>query len=357
MDRANYALASYLARIGRHVHLVGHRVAKDLTSLPCLTYQPVPKPLGSDFLGKWWLNAIGKAAARQQPARVLVNGGNCVVSDANWVHYVHAAYHPSVTGSVARRLKRAIEHRVYRRAERQALRQARVIIANSHRTRQDLIECLGIEEGKIHVVYYGIDPSLFQPVHPEERLTLRARYGWTDDRPVVLFIGALGDRRKGFDTVFQAWSQITSSCRWDGRLCVVGEGAERPLWEKRVVEAGLSDSIHFLGFRTDVPDLLRAADLLVAPTRYESYGLGVHEALCCGLPAIVSAAAGVAERYPQQLKDLLLPDPDDAAHLAHIIIGWREDYSTWQTRIKPLAESLRTWTWDDMAQAIWERIA
>ncbi|MDK2408772.1 glycosyltransferase [Aphanizomenon sp. PH219] len=54
--------------------------------------------------------------------------------------------------------------------------------------------------------------------------------------------------------------------------------------------------INFLGFRADVPNLLRAADCLVAPTRYEAYDLGVHEALCCGLPAIVSADAGVDER-------------------------------------------------------------
>ena len=52
----------------------------------------------------------------------------------------------------------------------------------------------------------------------------------------------------------------------------------------------------------DVPNLLRAADCLVAPTRYEAYGLGVHEALCCGLPGIVSADAGVAERYSPELQ-------------------------------------------------------
>ncbi len=67
-----------------------------------------------------------------------------------------------------------------------------------------------------------------------------------------------------------------------------------------------------VGFTNRVSDILAAADVLVSPVRYESYGLNVQEAICCGVPAIVSRAAGVAERYPTELSDLLLPDPNDA---------------------------------------------
>ena len=54
-----------------------------------------------------------------------------------------------------------------------------------------------------------------------------------------------------------------------------------------------------------MPTVFAACDLLIHPARYEAYGLAVHEALCRGLPALVSATAGVAERYPEDLGQLL----------------------------------------------------
>jgi glycosyltransferase involved in cell wall biosynthesis len=139
-------------------------------------------------------------------------------------------------------------------------------------------------------------------------------------------------------------------------LVVIGVGAELQQWQHRAAEAGISSRIHFLGFRSDVPDLLRAADCLVAATRYEAYGLGVHEALCCGLPAIVSATAGVAERYPSYLSDLLIPDPADATDLAARLRQWREASHHYSQLVGSLSEELRCYTWDDMARNILDRI-
>ena len=76
----------------------------------------------------------------------------------------------------------------------------------------------------------------------------------------------------------------------------------------------------------------------------------MHEALCCGLPAIVSASAGVAERYPADLADLLLADPDDADELADRLRHWRAGREAFAARVRPLSEALRARTWDDMAE-------
>ncbi|HEY6395781.1 MAG TPA: glycosyltransferase family 4 protein, partial [Candidatus Binataceae bacterium] len=99
-------------------------------------------------------------------------------------------------------------------------------------------------------------------------------------------------------------------------------------------------------------EVLAASDLLVSPVRYEGYGLNVHEALCRGVPAMVSASAGVAERYPSELGELLLPDPEDAGDLAKRILSWRTDICGWKLRVVPLANSLRQRTWEDMAHEI-----
>jgi glycosyltransferase involved in cell wall biosynthesis len=90
----------------------------------------------------------------------------------------------------------------------------------------------------------------------------------------------------------------------------------------------------------------------VSPVRYESYGLNVQEAICCGVPAIVSSNAGVAERYPVDLSDLLLPDPEDAEDLAARMIRWNSDIDGFKRRIGPMAGMLREHTLGAMANQI-----
>jgi glycosyltransferase involved in cell wall biosynthesis len=355
MDRANLALAIYLARHGHQVHAVAHRVDPELSSQPNVTFHRVSKPANSYFVSGPLLNRAGRRIGRQIAAeggRVVVNGGNCFFGDINWVHYVHAAYQPTGVHALARRLKTAYTHRLFLAAEARCLKAARIVIANSNRTKRDLIERVGIAPERIHTVYYGNDRNLFFPPSDGERIQIRERLEWSADRPVVMFIGALGDRRKGFDTLFSAWMRLCQTSSWDADLVVVGRGAELPAWQQRAVDSKMQNRIRFLGFRSDVPDLLRAADVLVAPTRYEAYGLGVQEAFCCGIPAIVSAGAGIAEQYPAGLQSLLLPDCEDAADLASRLLSWRANLSSLQSGSGLLGDRLRSRTWDEMAREI-----
>ena len=360
MDQANYALASFLARNGHPVELVGHRVAPDLAAFPGVSVRVVPRPLGSHFLGRGPLRRAGRHAGKNTRAaggHVVVNGGNCAFPDVNWVHYVHAAHDPHQTASRLRRLKACVERPMELRAERTAVRAARVVVCNSERTRRDVIEMLGVVPDRAVTVFYGTDPEQFRPAAPETRFGLRTRFGWPEVQPAVLFIGALSDRRKGFDTLFAAWQMLCGEVSWDAVLVVVGRAAELPVWEARAAAAGLTDRFRFLGFRADVPDLLQAADAIVHPARYEAYGLGVHEALCSGLPAIVSAAAGVAERYPPDLADLLLTDPESPAELAARLRHWRANMESLANRVRPLSERLRKYSWDDMGRDFLEACA
>lgn len=353
-DRANYALASYLAGRGAPVHLVAHAVADDLDQRT-LCCHIATRPLRSDLLGEPFLRTLGQRTARSLAAsapHVVANGGNCASPDINWVHYVHAAFDRPLVGSWSTRMRMRLSHRRWLAAERAALTGARLVIANSERTRADLIDKVGIAADKIRVVYYGIDAELFRPASEDERLETRRHLGWPGDRPVALFIGALGDTRKGFDTVFRAWETLRREKAVVPLLVTIGSGAMLTTWQRRVDAAGLSGDITFLGFRSDVPQLVRAADLLVAPTRYEAYGLGVHEALCCGLPAIVSAGAGVAERYPPELQTLLIGDPESPEELACRVRETLSGTARAGAALADLSARLRARTWNDMAAEI-----
>jgi glycosyltransferase involved in cell wall biosynthesis len=356
MDAANHALASYLARGGRETHVVAHRVAEDLAALPGIHLHPVPRPLNSHTLGFPLLDRAGRRTAASLAGRnpvVVANGGNCRAGNVAWLHYVHAAYAPTVAGRPLRRVLGAAARRAALRDERAVAGAARAVIANSRLTAGHAA-LLGAAPEAVHVAYYGADADRFRPPSDAERAEARWALGWTDARPVVAFVGALGDRRKGFDTLFAAWAALCADPAWDARLAVAGAGGELEAWRRRAAEAGLADRIAFLGFQQDVRRLLWAADALASPTRYEAYGLAVQEALCCGLPALVSAGAGVAERIPPSLRSLLIPDPDDAAELTARLRAWRGAMDAHRAAALALSAELRAWSWDDMARQIME---
>jgi glycosyltransferase involved in cell wall biosynthesis len=354
MDMPNFAVAQQLADCGVSVQLVAFRVADELRKHSNVRWFRVPKPLRSYSLGLPLLDHVGRRVARNclaRGGRVIVNGGNCQVGDVNWVHYVHAAYRAPAPASLVRRAQYALSHRLNVEQERSALLKARTIIANSERTRRDLTQRVGVDDSRIRTVYYGIDANRFSPPSDDRRRRLLEQFGFPD-RPQVAFVGALGDRRKGFDTLFAAWSTLCRDSRWDCDLVVVGRGAELPLWQKRAQAEGIQSRIRFLGFRSDVPDVLAACDALVAPTRYEAYGLGVQEALCTGLPALVSANAGVAERYPSALAELLLEAPEDPAALEASLRNWRAHHERLRGATLELSALLRQRTWRVMAENV-----
>ena len=360
MDMANFALARHLARARAGagqiaVHLVAHDVSPELAALPNVRVHAVPRPFGVHRFGEPILRATARRVQRSLAADGLctvANGGNADLADLNWVHYVHAAFEPVAVG-VSNRLKIAWKHRRYVAEERQALARARLVICDSNRTADDVVRLVGVARDRTRVVYYGIEQSAFGAVDAAEREASRRTLGLSPERRLALFVGALGDRRKGFDTLFGAWQALCRREEWDVDLVVAGAGAELEAWKARAARDLPEGRVRFLGFRRDMPAVFAACDVLIHPARYEAYGLGVHEALCRGLPAIVTATAGVAERYPADLSSLLLQDPESATELTARLSAWREDESI-AGRVAAFGARLRSRTWDHMAHEIAE---
>jgi glycosyltransferase involved in cell wall biosynthesis len=354
MDRANHALALYLAQHQRPVHLVAHRVSPEVAAARGVELHLVPRPLDAHLIGA---PLLARAAMRQARAlgpstHVLMNGGNGVIGSPTWIHYLHAAYAPDVAASVRTRLSSSAGRQYYLRREREAIVSAPLVICNSRRTAEDVARYYGLPASRLHVVYYGSDAQSFSPVTPAERRDARTALGVPDDRAVAVFIGALGDRRKGFDVLFDAWLSFAADPAWDVDLLVAGEGSEVAAWTSRAAQAGMADRIRFLGFRRDIATVLAAADVLVHPARYEAYGLGVHEAVCRGIPAIVTDVAGVTERLASTFQELIIPSPLAADAVVRALRTWRSDVDGWRRRAVTAGAALRSRTWDDMSAEI-----
>lgn len=354
MDMANLALASWLARhASGAVHVVAHDVDPELARMPRVHWTRAVRPLGMQMFGEPMLRSVAlrrAAALRSRGVHIIANGGNVDAGDVCWIHYVHAAHEPRGAG-IANRTKVARNHRRHLEEERRALAGARLVICNSHRTVADVMRAAAVPRDRVRLVYYGIDPSRFGPVTAEERRAARRALGVADERRLAVFAGALGDRRKGFDTLFKAWQEVCADPGWDVDLCAAGAGAELRAWRARAERELPRGRVRLAGFHRDMPALLAAADLMVHPARYEAYGLGVHEALCRGVPAIVSAHAGVAERYPEDLHPLLLSDPESVSELVDKLRAWRATGSL-AARVALFAGRLRARTWDHMAREI-----
>jgi glycosyltransferase involved in cell wall biosynthesis len=358
MDQLNLAFAQHLVDTGHQIHVVAYSIAASLLRHPLVTSHVVRKPFGSFLLGSALLSSRGKHIARLvkasvPEARVLTNGGICRWNDINWAHCVHCAWPCRDDGApLWFRIKNRFAKQLAMRTERRAFRSARVVIANSEKTRRDLCGHLGIDSKRVHTVHPGAEAS-WLPSTNSQRCVAKNRLGQPETRPVAVFVGALSfDNNKGFDTLWRAWQNLCKDRRWDAHLIVAGSGSGLVRWQTRVSASRWADRVTFLGFTEQVADLFAAADLLVSPVRYEAYGLNVQEAVCRGIPAIVSESAGIAELFPEEVRTMLLPDPESASMLVDRLWLWRSDIELWKSRFLVFGAALRKNGFGDMAQRL-----
>lgn len=117
----------------------------------------------------------------------------------------------------------------------------------------------------------------------------RLDLGLPEDEPVVLWTGRL-DPVKGFEQMLAAFAAL---CRErPARFVLAGDGAYRPVVERLVKDLGLSDRVLLLGQRTDVPSLLKMADVFLFCSRTEGLPNALLEAMAAGLPVIATDVPG-----------------------------------------------------------------
>ena len=182
-----------------------------------------------------------------------------------------------------------LRDRLYLSLDFRGIKKATRIIAVSQVTKDDLVQCLGIPEERISVVYEGIDHQLFKPT--SRRLV---------DYPYLLFVGN-EHPRKNFVGLLKAFNNLKSKRRFkDLKLVKVGEAGGlkfRKHTLQVINELNIPRDVVFTGYvaEEDLPAYYSGAECFILPSLYEGFGFPPLEAMACGCPVIVSNVASLPE--------------------------------------------------------------
>lgn len=278
--------------------------------------------------------------ARTVGADILRSGGGAHIS------YIRAARKwRGATAACAMRL--SPYHRVQMLIEQRAFRspRLRLAIAVAEVVRRDLIERFKLPLDQVATLYNGVDLERFRPPASDEAgRRIRHAFGVPDSVPMVMFVGN-GFARKGLPFMLEAWPMLESR-PW---LFVVGNDRARARYENRARALKLADRVRFLGPRDDVAELFHAADALALPSLFEPFGNAVLEAMASGLKVITSAAAGVSEILPDQLRPFTIQNPCDAREIARRLDALIEAPAALGAAARAAAES---YSWERYGESL-----
>lgn len=251
-------------------------------------------------------------------------------------------------------IRRRVWHRMMR--PKALARRSQAIIAVSEHTKHDLMNVYGVPEGKIHVVYSGVnDGSLASSRTKLDRPTRapgRSEFVQLRSLPArfILYLGTL-EPRKNVDSLVRAYSAIADRIEQD----LVIAGAPGWLMRKLVQAIDLSpvrERIHVLGF---VPEekkaaLYAAADVFVYPSLYEGFGFPPLEALLAGTPVITSFNSSLPEIVGPSTSSgqATLIDPYNVSELALVLQEVLREKPTVSEETK--AAIREQYSWDRAAQ-------
>ncbi len=228
------------------------------------------------------------------PELVIFSGG-CPVSDLAARREVMRSGIPFVVvvHCVAPDLARL--HAAYLPALPEIFKRAQAVIAVSNENLNLLRSLFGLPPDRGQVIYNGRPAEYFRPPDPSVRDRIRRELGIPADAVVCLTV-ARTDWVKGYQYQLKAMEHLKETAGWSRlHFLWVGGGTMQYLLRTQAARADVRDHITFLRDRSDVPDLLDAADMFVLPSEFEGMPLSILEAMAKGLPVIATAVSGIPE--------------------------------------------------------------
>jgi len=168
------------------------------------------------------------------------------------------------------------------------------VIVPSIYTNKILIKAAPDLAEKIVVIPNGVDTKIYRPLPEEERNIVREKYGITEDKICILYVGRI-EKHKGQIEILKTLSLLDKSLRRKTVLFLVGSGS----MERYVKKIAKEKEIHLLHRRWvttgELIGIYNCADLYLSLSRLEGFGLSVLEAMACGLPIIAWRTGAIGE--------------------------------------------------------------
>ena len=163
------------------------------------------------------------------------------------------------------------------------------VIAVSHAV-AEVCRTSGLDSTTIRVVHDGVDP---QRVRSGNRQRGRQSLGVTESVALIMCVATLTDH-KGHTFLLRALPAVLAR-HPNARLMLAGDGELRQSLEAEARSIGIASAVTFLGYRSDVPDLLKAADLFVLPSHLEGLCSTLIDAMFARVPIVATTAGGIPE--------------------------------------------------------------
>ncbi|AFZ34372.1 glycosyl transferase group 1 [Stanieria cyanosphaera PCC 7437] len=311
--RVNYEIASAAIRNGYQVTLIATQIDSKLQNHPLVEWVYIPvKIFPSVFLRNLafsWQSTKWLKTYRKNLDIVVINGAiNSFPADINIAHFVHSSWLQSPFHiSKQRKNLYGFYQWFYTFLnsywEKRSFAIAKLVVAVSKKVKDELIE-IGVPSEKIQVIFNGVDLEEFSPGYVK-----RQKIVLPENVTLAMFAGDIRTNRKNLDTVLKALVELPNL-----HLAVLGNVQNSP-YPKMAEDLGISQRVHFLGYRVDVAQIMQTVDMFVFPSRYEACTLVLLEAIASGLPVITAKITGGSEVITSEC-GILLNSTEDVSELS-----------------------------------------
>jgi glycosyltransferase involved in cell wall biosynthesis len=194
---------------------------------------------------------------------------------------------------------------IYIRLERMAARFTTCLIAVSQAT-QDKGEKHKIgRRGQYRIVYPGSELEDFYPGKAADRKAVRENFGFAPEAPVVGMVACLKPQKAPLDFIQAAATVLVKVP--DARFLLIGDGPERKRVEAEIKKLGIYNKAVLTGWRQDIPELMRALDLLALSSLWEGLPCVLAQAMASGVPIVATDVDGMREAVENKVTGVLVP--------------------------------------------------